>query len=190
MAAAEVDRTVRAALVPVVWLLAVLVLVAQRASEAFGDFLDGYNRAAVALGRAALRLGHRLVDLLGPLGRFLRALAAPLWRRVVAVWRWVNVQVLMRMFRPLRRVGRWVVRRVAPLLERLVLRLRQVLVHCEPVLVRLTQAVDVVEREAARLAAAWHRWWAPVTATVAEWLPRTRLRGRSRPPANAYGHER
>jgi len=160
---------VRALVAPVVWLLAVLLFVAQQAGEAFADLLHAYNRGAVALGRALLRFGKRLVDWLGPLGRLLRALAAPVWHRVKAVWRWLNVQILMRMFRPLRRFGRWVARHALPLLTRLVGLLRQLLAHLEPALVRLTQGLETVERAAARLAAGWRRLWAPVLRTVVQW---------------------
>lgn len=126
-----------------------------------------------------LRFGQRLVHWLGPLGRFLRALAAPVWRRLMALWRWLNVQILMQMFRPLRRLGRWMVRHVAPLLKRLVGQLRQLFARLEPLLVRLTQCVEAVERAAARLAAGWRRLWDPVLVTVARWRRKTEAAERS-----------
>lgn len=154
---------------PIVWLLAALLLLAQRAGEAFADLLDAYNRGAIALGHAALRFVQRLVDWLGPLGRFLRVLVAPVWHRVQMVWRWLNVQILLRMFRPLRRFGRWVVRHAVPMLTRIVGQLHQLLAHLEPVLASLTQGLEVVEMAAARLAAGWRRLWAPVLTTVVQW---------------------
>jgi len=159
----------RALAAPVVWLLATLLLVWQQASKAAGAFLDAYNRGAIALGQAALRLGHRLVDWLGPLGQFLRALAAPVWRRLTAFWHWLNVKLLMHMFRPLRRFGRWVVKHAVPLMQRLANQLRQLVARLEPVLLRLTKGVEAVERAAARLAEGWRRLWAPVRLTVARW---------------------
>lgn len=107
------------------------------------------------------------------------ALAVPVWRRLTALWHWLNVKILMQMFRPLRRLGRWVVRHVAPPFQRLVGQLRQLLARLEPVLVRLTQGVEAVERAAARLAASWHRLWAPVLVTVARWRRQTQPADRS-----------
>lgn len=154
---------------PVVWGFAALLLLAQKVGSAFADGLDAYNRAAVAAGHAGLRAGRWLLDLLGPLGRAVRAVLAPLWRRVVALWHWLNVRLLLRMFRPLSRFGRWLVRRLTPVLTALAARVRRVVAALEPLVARLNRAIEAVERAAARIDAAWRRVWAPVLATTARW---------------------
>ncbi len=169
-ATAVLRRTLKVVSAPAVWLFAALLLLSQRAGAALGSFLDAYDRAATALGHALLRVGRRLLDLLGPLGRLLRALTAPLWRAVRAVWRWLDFQVLMRTFRPLRGLGRWVVAHVRPPLERLVAWLGAAV---EPVIVRLTRDLEAVDEVSARLDAAWRRLWAPVLATTARSRRRT-----------------
>jgi hypothetical protein len=93
-------RALRTGVVPLVWVLAALLLVAQPVGGAFGALLDAYNRGAMALGGAALHAGRWLVELLGPAGRWLRRLAASIWRRPRQFLRRLNVQILRRMFRP------------------------------------------------------------------------------------------
>ena len=163
----------RGALAPVVWACAVVYLLLQTTSRTVGDALEAYNRGVVRVGNALLRAGRRLLDLLGPLGRALRALVAPLWRRLRAMWAWLNVQVLLRMFRPLRRWALLLVERLRPVVLRLVARVRRVLAALapllEPPLRLLERGIDAVERAAARLERVWRRLWAPVLATVARW---------------------
>ncbi len=151
------------------WLLAAGLLLLQRVGAAFGRGLDAYDRGARALGRAVLRAGRRVLVLLGPLGRLLRSLARPVWRRLVALWAWLNVQVLLRMFRPLRRFGWWAVDRLRPPFERLVAAGRRLVASLEPALLAVTRAVEAVERAARRLDTAWRRLWAPVLARAAGW---------------------
>ena len=157
------------------WLCAAGLLVLQRVGGAFGSGLDAYDRAATALGRAVLRAGRWVLVQLGPLGRLLRSLARPVWRSLVTLWDWLNVQILLRMFRPLRRFGRWVVARLRPPFERLVAVGRRLVASLEPTLVAVTRAVEAVERTAARLDAAWRRLWAPVLARAAGWRRRQQL---------------
>ncbi len=160
----------------------------QGLGHALSALLDAYDRGANALGRAGLRLGRRVgrrvVGLLGPVGRVLWAMIQPVWRRLTVAWHGLNVQILLRMFRPMGLLGRWVARRVGPALRHLIRGLHRLVSPLEPVLVHRTRGLERVERAAAGIVDGWRRLWAPVVAAVKRRRvlePRPR-RSRSRQP--------
>lgn len=148
--------------VALIWLLAVPWLGLQVAGSVVLAGLDAYDRAAGTAGRAAVRAGRGPLRALGPAGRLLRRLAGPplhLLRRVLA---WVEVRMLLRLFRPTGRWAGWCWARTRPVVDAVTTcGLRQV-ARLEPLLRRLTAVTEAVERAAGRLAAAWHRASAPV----------------------------
>lgn len=159
---------------PVVWSLAVVWLALQRTGDGLFRVLDGYDRGANAVGRAAARAGRAVLRALGPLGRLLRRLAMPVLRLVRRAWDVLGVRLLLRMFRPLGRWARAIWNRLLPLAERLRLGLQGLAARLEPVLQRLAAAAAAVEAAAARLGARWRRLWAPVARAVQSlrWRPR------------------
>ncbi len=161
-APARVVRSLR----PVVWLLAVGWLALQSAGNALGRFLDGYDRAANAAGRAVARLGRALLRALGPLGRVLRRLAMPVLRVLRRLWDALGVRLLLRMSRPLGRWARAAWHRLHPLVERLQSLTLRLAARLEPVLRALVAVTDAVEAAAARVGARCRRAWAPVARAV------------------------
>jgi hypothetical protein len=159
------DQVVRP-LRPLVWGLAVVWLALQRTGDGLFRVLDGYDRAANALARAAARAGRALLRVLGPLGRLLRRLAAPVLRLLRRVWDVLGVQLLLRMFRPLGRWARAVWGRLHPLVDRLQQALRRLAARLQPLLHALVAVTSAVQAAAGRLGARCRRAWAPVTRAV------------------------
>jgi hypothetical protein len=151
---------------PLVWALAVGWLALHKTGDGLLRVLDGYDRAANAVGRAAARLGRALLRVLGPLGRLLRRLAVPVLRLLRRIWDALGVRLLLRMFRPLGRWARAVWDRLHPLAERLRQAVRRLAVRLEPVVRRLAAFTAAVEAAAARLGARWRRAWTPVARAV------------------------
>ena len=151
---------------PVVWSLAVVWLTLQKTGDGLFRVLDGYDRGASAVGRAAARAGRAVLRALGPLGRLVRRLAVPVLRLARRVWDFLGVRLLLRMFRPLGRWARAVWDRLLPLAERLRLAVHRLAARFEPLLQRLAAAAAAVEAAAARLGARWRRLWAPVARAV------------------------
>lgn len=147
---------------PVLWLVAVLWLSLQTMGNGVLVLLDAYDRTAQAAGRAAIRAGHRVLQVLGPLGRLLRRLATPVLRRLRRIVDLINVRLLLRMFRPMGRLTRWCWTRTRPVVDNVSRWGLRQLARLEPLLRRLAAITDAVERRAGQLAAFWRRAWAPV----------------------------
>jgi hypothetical protein len=154
----------------VVELLATGWLVLQGLARAGLWLLGTVDAGTSAVARSAGRALRATVRALGPAGRWLVQLLAPLLRGLRRAWAWLNRRVLLGMARGLGRSGRWLVRRSRPV----VAVVRRWLVRARPLLRRLESAAAAVARVAARLGRSLARILAPALRTAAAVRRRTR----------------
>ena len=169
-ATSQVPRAVR----PLVWLLAALWLPLRVAGSATGRGLEAYDRGTDAVGRAVARAARavgrgllRLVRLLGPLGRALRAAVAPVLRVLRRAWDRLGLWVLLRLLRPVGRFFRRLLTRAQPLIERATAVLRAVTARLEPVERALGVVVVALDGATDRAVQRLRRAFAPVGHAVA-----------------------
>jgi hypothetical protein len=145
---------IRRGLAPLVWPLAMCWLGLQALGRAGLWLLSGVDQGTSAVARTAGAGARALLRALGPLGRGLRWLSAPLLRQLRRAWNWLGRRVFLAMTRSLGRFGRWLVQRCRPVAQAV---LRGVHRLAAPLLDRLEAASAVVEAAATRLGARWRR---------------------------------
>jgi hypothetical protein len=150
-------------LAPLVWLLAAGWVALQGLGQAGLWLLTAVDEGTSAAARVGARTFRAVAGALGPLGRGLRRLVTPAARWLRRGWDRLGRRVLLAMFRPLGRFGRWLVTRSRPAVARVLACARALAVRLLPALDALTAAVEAVERAAGRLGSLLTRAWAPVS---------------------------
>lgn len=158
----------RAAL-PLAWTMAVLWLLLQATGRGAARFLQAYERGWSAAERATVRVARAAFEALGSLGRALRTLFGPMLDVLRRIWAILGVYVLRVVFRPLGRLGRWLLARLRPIADRLDRWKRRLIARVAPVLASLVVRMEDGMAAVERLAASLRVQLRPVLAPISRW---------------------